>query len=162
MPDGSKCLSFSYVRRPSSVLPVEAAQQIRDDKTEETRDRVEQVLREEPPKADHEIPTGKWEETKGGVEFGNLLNSLPDDLRRNIKRQLCLDLLLKTKNFLWWLTEVASCNDRDNQVLPRPNGSASEALKKKRQRTSEEKPIDVNRYNGDGGFNFGGRKGFWV
>ncbi|TXG67797.1 hypothetical protein EZV62_009072 [Acer yangbiense] len=36
----------------------------------------------------------KWEATEGGVEFGNLFNNLPDDLRRNIKRQLCLELLL--------------------------------------------------------------------
>ena len=68
----------------------------------------------------------------------------------------------QTKNFLWWPIEVASCDGRDNRVLPRPNGSASEAFKKKRRRTSEEKSINVNRYNGDDGFNFGGRKGFWV
>ncbi|KAI9160468.1 hypothetical protein LWI28_008351 [Acer negundo] len=37
----------------------------------------------------------KWEETKGGVEFGNLFNNLPDDLRRNIQCKLCLELLKK-------------------------------------------------------------------
>ncbi|KAI9159898.1 hypothetical protein LWI28_003056 [Acer negundo] len=39
----------------------------------------------------------KWEETKGGVEFENLFNNLPDDLRRNIRRELCLELLKKAR-----------------------------------------------------------------
>ena len=42
----------------------------------------------------------KWEETKGGVEFGNLFNNLPGDLRRNIKRQLCLKLLKKVSSLI--------------------------------------------------------------
>ncbi|TXG71147.1 hypothetical protein EZV62_006082 [Acer yangbiense] len=48
----------------------------------------------------------KWEETKGGVEFGNLFNNLPDDLRRNIKLQLCLELLKKVEEFRKWSEEL--------------------------------------------------------
>ncbi|TXG71156.1 hypothetical protein EZV62_006091 [Acer yangbiense] len=45
----------------------------------------------------------KWEETKGGFEFGNLFNNLPHDLRRNIKLQLCLELL---KTFVKLITDT--------------------------------------------------------
>ncbi|KAK2654164.1 hypothetical protein Ddye_014020 [Dipteronia dyeriana] len=48
----------------------------------------------------------KWEVTKGGVEFGNFFNNLPDDLIRNIKRQLCLELLLKVEEFRRWSEEL--------------------------------------------------------
>ncbi|TXG71181.1 hypothetical protein EZV62_006116 [Acer yangbiense] len=48
----------------------------------------------------------KWEETKGGVEFGNLFNNLPDDLRRNIQRKLCLELLMKVEEFRSWSEEL--------------------------------------------------------
>ncbi|KAK4838087.1 hypothetical protein QYF36_010928 [Acer negundo] len=48
----------------------------------------------------------KWEETKGGVEFGNLFNNLPDDLRRNIKLQLCLELLKTVEEFRRWSEEL--------------------------------------------------------
>ncbi|WZZ41657.1 hypothetical protein YC2023_037916 [Brassica napus] len=37
----------------------------------------------------------KWQETRG-VEEENLLRNLPNDLRRDIKRHFCLDLLKKT------------------------------------------------------------------
>ncbi|KAK2654150.1 hypothetical protein Ddye_014006 [Dipteronia dyeriana] len=56
--------------------------------------------------SDQEIPAGKMEETKGGVEFGNLFNNLPGDLRRNIKRQLCLELLKKIEEFRRWSEEL--------------------------------------------------------
>jgi len=36
----------------------------------------------------------KWQETRG-VEEENLLRNLPKDLRRDIKRHFCLDLLKK-------------------------------------------------------------------
>ncbi|KAK4838971.1 hypothetical protein QYF36_018007 [Acer negundo] len=48
----------------------------------------------------------KWEETKGGVEFGNLFNNLPDDLRRNIQRELCLEFLKKVEEFRSWSEEL--------------------------------------------------------
>ncbi|KAK0595425.1 hypothetical protein LWI29_006483 [Acer saccharum] len=48
----------------------------------------------------------KWEETKGGFEFGNLFSNLPDDLRRNIQRELCLELLKKIKEFRRWSEEL--------------------------------------------------------
>lgn len=40
-----------------------------------------------------------WRETNG-VDVENLLNNLPRDLRRNIKRELCLELLRKVSSFL--------------------------------------------------------------
>ncbi|KAK3219146.1 hypothetical protein Dsin_013116 [Dipteronia sinensis] len=39
-----------------------------------------------------------WRETKG-VDVDNLLNNLPKDLRRNIKRELCLNLLKRVPAF---------------------------------------------------------------
>ncbi|TXG67796.1 hypothetical protein EZV62_009071 [Acer yangbiense] len=42
----------------------------------------------------------------GGVVFGNLVNNLPDDLKRNIKRQLYLELLMKVEEFRTWSTEL--------------------------------------------------------
>ncbi|KAK0596657.1 hypothetical protein LWI29_017799 [Acer saccharum] len=53
-----------------------------------------------------------WEETKGGVEFGNLFNNLPDDLRKNIQRELCLELLKKVVEFRSWSDELLDelCN----------------------------------------------------
>ncbi|TXG71130.1 hypothetical protein EZV62_006065 [Acer yangbiense] len=39
-----------------------------------------------------------WRETKG-VDVQNLLNNLPSDLRRNIKRELCLELIKKVPIF---------------------------------------------------------------
>ncbi|KAL9409867.1 hypothetical protein AB3S75_048153 [Citrus x aurantiifolia] len=39
-----------------------------------------------------------WRETNG-VDVENLLSNLPRDLRRNIKRELCLDLLKKVEEF---------------------------------------------------------------
>ncbi|KAK2654113.1 hypothetical protein Ddye_013969 [Dipteronia dyeriana] len=39
-----------------------------------------------------------WRETKG-VDVENLLNNLPKDLRRNIKRELCLHLLKRVPTF---------------------------------------------------------------
>ncbi|XP_006422165.2 cyclic nucleotide-gated ion channel 1-like [Citrus sinensis] len=39
-----------------------------------------------------------WRETKG-VDVENLISNLPRDLRRNIKRELCLDLLKKVEEF---------------------------------------------------------------
>ena len=41
----------------------------------------------------------KWKLTRG-VEEENLLHSLPKDLRRDIKRHLCLDLLMRVSVFL--------------------------------------------------------------
>lgn len=38
-----------------------------------------------------------WREIKG-VDVENLLNNLPKDLRRNIMRELCLDLLKKVSS----------------------------------------------------------------
>ena len=42
----------------------------------------------------------KWEETEGGVEFGNLFNNLPDDLRKNIQHELCFKLLKKVSSLI--------------------------------------------------------------
>jgi len=41
----------------------------------------------------------RWQETRG-VEEETLLRNLPKDLRRDIKRHLCLDLLKKVSNKL--------------------------------------------------------------
>lgn len=41
----------------------------------------------------------KWQETKG-VEEEALLSSLPKDLRKDIKRHLCLNLLKKVTFYL--------------------------------------------------------------
>lgn len=41
-----------------------------------------------------------WRETKG-VDVENLISNLPRDLRRNIKRELCLDLLKKVSSFVF-------------------------------------------------------------
>lgn len=42
----------------------------------------------------------KWQET-GGVNEQSLLQSLPKDLRREIKRHLCLSLLMKVFTFFF-------------------------------------------------------------
>ena len=41
----------------------------------------------------------KWQETRG-VEERGLIHSLPKDLRRDINRHLCLDLIKKVSAFL--------------------------------------------------------------
>ena len=41
----------------------------------------------------------KWQETRG-VEEEMLISNLPKDLRRDIKRLLCLDLLRRVSPFL--------------------------------------------------------------
>ncbi|KAK2654192.1 hypothetical protein Ddye_014048 [Dipteronia dyeriana] len=48
----------------------------------------------------------KWQETKGGVDFGNLFSNLPDDLKRNIQRELSLELLKKVAEFRSWSEEL--------------------------------------------------------
>lgn len=40
----------------------------------------------------------KWQETRG-VDEENLLRNLPKDLRRDIKRHLCLALLMRVSVF---------------------------------------------------------------
>jgi hypothetical protein len=42
----------------------------------------------------------KWQETRG-VEEENLVRNLPKDLRRDIKRHLCLGLLKRVSVFLY-------------------------------------------------------------
>jgi cyclic nucleotide gated channel len=42
----------------------------------------------------------KWQETRG-VEEENLVRNLPKDLRRDIKRHLCLGLLKRVSFFLY-------------------------------------------------------------
>ena len=41
----------------------------------------------------------KWQETRG-VEERGLIRNLPKDLRRDINRHLCLDLIKKVSTFL--------------------------------------------------------------
>jgi cyclic nucleotide gated channel len=41
----------------------------------------------------------KWQETRG-VEERGLIHNLPKDLRRDINRHLCLDLIKKVSTFL--------------------------------------------------------------
>ena len=41
----------------------------------------------------------KWQETRG-VDEDNLIHDLPKDLRRDIKRHLCLALLMRVSFFL--------------------------------------------------------------
>jgi cyclic nucleotide gated channel len=40
----------------------------------------------------------KWQETRG-VDEDSLIHDLPKDLRRDIKRHLCLDLLMRVNFF---------------------------------------------------------------
>ncbi|CAI9092525.1 OLC1v1027784C2 [Oldenlandia corymbosa var. corymbosa] len=44
----------------------------------------------------------KWQETRG-VDEENLIQNLPKDLRRDIKRHLCLALLMRVRSFLHYL-----------------------------------------------------------
>jgi adenine C2-methylase RlmN of 23S rRNA A2503 and tRNA A37 len=56
----------------------------------------------------------RWQETRGVDEEG-LLTNLPKDLRREIKRHLCLSLLMKVLKLLSHIFSVSNCLVRENR-----------------------------------------------
>lgn len=55
----------------------------------------------------------KWQETRG-VDEHKVISDLPKDLRRDVRRHLCWDLLMKVSSFSNFLHTIFldfSCND---------------------------------------------------